>query len=360
MNEDNPLTKRMLQEQDAAFSSFMRFAADLECSEAEARRHYRAILDHAEHLKRQNGRQVGFHVAMCDYLVNIAQLVECPKLMRFGKYEELMRQSTLDELTGLYNRRCINEQIERELHRSRRYNMPFSLLMVDIDNFKAVNDNHGHPLGDAVLREFARIMRDHLRTEDSAARFGGEEFMVLLPQTDMSGACAFGERILDKTRRHRFPEKLNITFSGGIATYPNHAESVAELLKVADRSLYDAKLGGKGQIRCTGEDRRSASRYSAEVGFKIYDHSGKERSASMRDISISGLAANADVPLKPGEQITLRLHDTRDRLAYTVEARVVWVRPQPRQDQEVLFGAKYTERNPNLISHFIKDYTAEG
>jgi diguanylate cyclase (GGDEF)-like protein len=356
---DNPLkivSSEEHEQNETLFSLFMRIVGDLDMSEKEARYHYAAILDHAEHLKRMNGRSVGFHVAMCDYLVNIVRILECPKFMEFGKYEALLWQTTTDELTGLYNRRFFNEQLERELHRARRYGQPFSLLMIDIDDFKVINDNHGHPVGDAVLRELTRIMKAYLRSEDIAARYGGEEFVILLPHTDLEGARAFGERLLDKVMRHRFPRRLQVAFSGGIAGFPHHGRGAAALLKVADRSLYDAKLRGKGQISCSFDERRSASRYNADIQFQIHHPDGETHNADLRDISVTGLAGHAEGELFPGDKINVRLRDTSDRLVYLVEARVVWVKQEQRGSGDLDFGVKYTNRNPTLISHLITDY----
>ncbi len=353
---DDPLRHAPESESEMTlFSIFMRIVADLEMEEEEARRHYHAIRAHAEHLKKCAGRRVGFHVAMCDYLINITHLFKCPKFMEFGTYETLVRHTTTDDLTGLYNRRFFNEQLERELFRARRYGHPFSILMIDIDDFKTINDRYGHPVGDKVLQDLAGIMRSYLRTEDIAARYGGEEFIVLLSHTELEGARLFGERMLKTTAMHNFPEGLQLSFSGGIAGYPHHGADVQGLLNTADRSLYDAKLRGKACISCSFDERRGASRYKTGIGFQMFKHSGQPLDGELRDISITGLRGNAQVLLQSGDEITIRLRDTKERMTYMVEARVVWAERE-EENGAVMFGAKYTERNPNLVSHLISDY----
>jgi len=166
--------------------------------------------------------------------------------------QQLKELSQTDALTGLANRRHLMEILSTEFERSRRNDAHFSLLMIDLDHFKKVNDTYGHQEGDVVLRSLAELMQCHLRQYDTAARFGGEEFSLVLPETDPVEAAGVAERIRKGIAKMAFTgeiEKLQITASIGVATSPNpkikHAE---DLLRVADDALYDAKSNGRNRV----------------------------------------------------------------------------------------------------------------
>jgi len=170
--------------------------------------------------------------------------------------EELYRQATRDELTGLHNRRYFLELLEDELSRSRRHNLVASLLLMDIDHFKAINDRYGHSTGDLVLKEIASILGRNVRREDTLARYGGEELILLAPQTEMQGALILGDRLRSLVEKHPFvyEEEFSVTVSVGIATFPRHAQGAEELIESADRALYKAKAGGRNLV-CSIDDK---------------------------------------------------------------------------------------------------------
>ncbi len=147
-----------------------------------------------------------------------------------------------DGLTGLYNRRYLKELISREVVRMKRVPAAFSILMIDIDNFKNYNDTHGHPAGDGLLKKAAEIFKNSLREVDIVCRYGGEEFVVLLPQTDKKSAQFAAERL-----RVQINVFLPTTISLGIATYPDDTQDINELTEKADAALYKAKQSGKNK-----------------------------------------------------------------------------------------------------------------
>ncbi len=164
--------------------------------------------------------------------------------------EELQRQTRTDSLTGLANRRSFQERAESEFARSRRHAAPLSLVAIDIDHFKRVNDDHGHAVGDRVLQDFASCSQHALREEDLCARTGGEEFCILLPDTDAAAACAIAERIREMTSScHPCPEhpSLVITASFGIACVEPTDTHFGTLFSRADRALYAAKQNGRNR-----------------------------------------------------------------------------------------------------------------
>jgi diguanylate cyclase (GGDEF)-like protein/PAS domain S-box-containing protein len=166
--------------------------------------------------------------------------------------ESLRVQSIRDPLTGLFNRRYLEESFEREIHRASRNNSPLSVLMLDMDHFKRFNDAFGHDAGDAVLREWGGFLQVRVRYEDLTCRFGGEEFAILLPDASFEEAQDIASRICEDARtfkvKHRNQELGPITISIGVATFPEHGSSVETLLHTADQALYRAKSSGRNQI----------------------------------------------------------------------------------------------------------------
>ena len=164
--------------------------------------------------------------------------------------QELERQTRTDHLTGIANRRHFFERAEQEFSRSRRHGMPLSILAIDIDHFKRINDDFGHPVGDAVLQEFAAQCQRTLRQEDLFARTGGEEFCILLPHTGGEAALAIAERIRLQVSEHQVSQehpRLRITASFGIATMGPGDTEFGALFSRADRALYVAKDAGRNR-----------------------------------------------------------------------------------------------------------------
>lgn len=165
---------------------------------------------------------------------------------------ELLQLSNTDPLTHLSNRRCLMDTLEKELKRSERSHSPLSLIMVDIDHFKRVNDSYGHQQGDVVLIEVAKVLLEHLREYDMAARFGGEEFSLVLPETDLLPAVQVAERLRVAATQLSFPpplHELKLTISLGVATFPHSKlRSVDDLVRGADEALYLAKREGRNRV----------------------------------------------------------------------------------------------------------------
>lgn len=165
--------------------------------------------------------------------------------------ERLRRAGMTDGLTGVHNRRYFDHRSLIEFSQAVRHRYPLACLFLDIDHFKAINDGHGHPAGDEVLRQVGGLIQRSLRTGDLAARYGGEEFVVLLPRTDLAGACEVAERIRLMVQDAPFvtPEggTVSATLSAGLAMLGAGATSFADLLNAADRALYEAKRAGRNR-----------------------------------------------------------------------------------------------------------------
>jgi diguanylate cyclase (GGDEF)-like protein len=175
--------------------------------------------------------------------------VENSRLYRLTK-----RLAITDELTDLYNYRFLQQRLDDEIGRADRYKKRLSLLMLDIDDFKSINDTHGHLVGDSVLTEIGQLLKSTVREVDIVARYGGEEFSVILPETDASGAFIVAEKIRESVSLHRFSDAdgertIHMTVSIGLASYPVHATEKESLLRAADDAVYRAKETGKDRVR---------------------------------------------------------------------------------------------------------------
>lgn len=160
---------------------------------------------------------------------------------------ELKQLATQDALTGIYNRYKINAKIEEEIKRADRYEESFGLVMFDIDHFKKVNDTYGHDVGDYVLQELSRVILSNIRETDSFGRWGGEEFMLLLPHTPKEEIVEIAEKLRQKVQEHPFEHVKQITISIGATLYKRN-EGIAKLIKRADIALYEAKSHGRNQV----------------------------------------------------------------------------------------------------------------
>lgn len=167
--------------------------------------------------------------------------------------QRLKEQAIRDALTGLFNRRYLDETLPREMARATRDGYPLAVIMVDIDHFKQINDRHGHPAGDEVIRALARLLHEGAREGDIACRYGGEEFVIALPHMDIEAALAragkWRQAAAERVVRHGELE-IRFTLSAGIAVFPLHAREVDSLLECADLALYLSKREGRNRVTC--------------------------------------------------------------------------------------------------------------
>ncbi len=157
---------------------------------------------------------------------------------------KLESTSNIDSLTGLYNRRYVTGALSDEINRTKRSSSSFSILLIDIDNFKKINDEYGHNVGDDVLVEFGQIVQENIRSVDVASRWGGEEFLLLCRDTDLQGACQVAEKLLNAIRAYEFHAISRLTASIGVATIEDD-DAYSSLVARADALLYQVKKSGK-------------------------------------------------------------------------------------------------------------------
>jgi diguanylate cyclase (GGDEF)-like protein len=173
-------------------------------------------------------------------------------LKHFQRFSSIKNIAIYDTLTGLYNRRYFEERLGMDAQKSFYGGTPLSLVMVDIDHFKKVNDTFGHTEGDQVLCKISSLLKSSVRKKDTVARYGGEEFILILPETGLEASFVIAERIrrlIENTLFEVGQAQVNLTVSMGISNFPSHrAKSKEELIKMADQALYDAKRGGRNKV----------------------------------------------------------------------------------------------------------------
>ncbi|HEV8380426.1 MAG TPA: GGDEF domain-containing protein [Gemmatimonadales bacterium] len=229
--------------EEAAILPLQRVFPHARLSESEAAERAAAIEAHRRELGSRLGRNVGAVVAAVDYMLNISGDLVSPTIVEHEALERLEHRSVTDPLTGLFNRYHFDATMTREIARCRRYGVPLSLLLIDVDRLKLMNDRWGHHAGDQALSRVAIAIQKSLRGTDIAARLGGDEFAIILPDTDAVAGLIVASRI-----RHNLVENAStmVTVSGGLVELPRHALEVSapQLMLVADHALYAAKNSG--------------------------------------------------------------------------------------------------------------------
>src|SRR5229473_2749893 len=221
---------------------YFRVIAHLDLRETQCLQIWDDMLARRRELSDRTDRQISIITALIDVLTRMG-LLRVPILIEYDDLKKLQLNAVTDPLTDLYNRRLFAETFEKELNRARRYSQPLGLVLLDLHRFKEVNDKHGHPRGDEVLRAAAATLRKALRTSDYAFRIGGDEFALILPQTDAAQALALARRVETVFAEMLQPLQLTVSVSmdHGVANFPQDAEQADQLIRIADERLYQLK-----------------------------------------------------------------------------------------------------------------------
>lgn len=221
---------------------YFRATTQLDLRESQCLQLWEEVLSRRLELSKQLARPLSIKTVLMDVL-STSGFLRAPIFLEYDAFKKLQRNAVTDPLTGLYNRRLFSEYFEKELNRARRYGLPLGIVLLDLHRFKEVNDKYGHPRGDEVLQAAASTFQKALRTSDSAFRIGGDEFALLLPQTDPDQALALSRRVESVFAETLQPLHLaiSVAMDHGVANYPQDGDQSDQLIHIADERLYRLK-----------------------------------------------------------------------------------------------------------------------
>lgn len=328
----------------------------LSVDEDSAREHWDNIFVNHAGLRKSLQRDVGLRLAAFDYFMNLNRCLDNPILVEIRLFRSAEAQAMVDGLTGLYNRRYFDEHAEKELNRAARHDKRLSVLIFDIDDFKRINDTGGHLFGDEVLRGIGKLLKRSMRKEDIACRYGGDEFVVIMPETDQDGALALASRFRHRVERDPFLKRHDVTISGGIGTFPHDGSSMEAILDRADKGLYKAKFMGKNNI--VRETSRSARkrRYKRawDISYQPLDEAFAHKHLEhmmTEDVSVGGVRFNADeeFPLNTKLLLEVGLPDERKML---MVGKIVWSKRLGKKDFS--YGVEFYDLNAEQVTKLKK------
>ena len=302
----------------------LNFTSDNSCE------YWDAIVQHAEKLQTVLQRKVGLTTVACDYFSTINPCLDNPKLIEFSRLEETLQSAHHDFLTGLLSREAFQNFFEQEISRASRHNHDTTLVFFDLDNFKEINDTHGHLVGDDVLKQVANIFLDSKRKEDMACRFGGDEFLLLLPETSKFMAQRVSNKIHEQINSLTLVHKgqpIHISCSAGLASFPLDSDSAKGTMDCADKALYKAKSRGTHQLLLYSKEKRTSARNSFDRSIQVHplQQSGNTNKSRAKNISENGLLISSDTPYSIGTHLELQI-PLPDASPLTVTGSVVRVK----------------------------------
>jgi diguanylate cyclase (GGDEF)-like protein len=325
------------------FSSLLENYVHLDFTEEEAIEHWKNIIGKADALRKELCRGVSIHLAIVDYFTTVTHALNSPMLVEVRVFRQTERLAMIDGLTGIFNRRYMDIILRKEFNRCDRYGKNLSVCILDIDNFKLINDSKGHVFGDQVLRELANLLRESIRDEDIVCRYGGEEFLIILPETDAQGAQILANRIRDEMKETEFFAKYNVTFSAGTATYPSCAREMTDLVLAADRALYQAKYDGKDRVVPAKAERRKFGRFEKSWEVSIFAGTENEPISGVMTQNVSLGGAQFECAINYPIDTDIRLVFTSqepDLDEVEVEGHITWVR---RARESFIYGVSFNE-----------------
>jgi len=327
---------------DYIYSIFIQKLIGQKFTPEEAKKIWEGILRHKSHLRMLLKRDVKLEVAALDYFTSISALIEEPIIVEEKIFNGLREKMMVDELTGLYNYRYFKQRLEEEFSYAKRYNQIFSIAIFDIDDFKNYNDKYGHLKGNELLCQLSKIIKKRIRKCDIPCRYGGDEFVIILPHTNKKGAFIFSENLRSIIVKSEFNGIISL--SGGIATFPTDTDKSAEdLFNYADKALYRAKFEGKNRICAFPKERREFKRISLKgkrISFDILEPKLLEgKIKELKDISPGGIAFYSDTAFPSSQYIEMKISSKFEVIKF--KGYVVWCNKMDNSLYEV--GVKFIE-----------------
>ncbi|HKN46711.1 MAG TPA: diguanylate cyclase [Candidatus Polarisedimenticolia bacterium] len=353
-----------------AYAALLLILTHLPFEESEARRHWEAILKHRRGLTQALEREVGLRVAALDYFVNVNRQLTSPRIIDLSMADRQEPTSPLDVLTGLWNARHFLAALQKESRRAKRYTLDLSVLYLDIDDFRQINERHGDLVGDILMREVAILLKNRIRDIDMAARLAGEEFGLILPETERMGAFLVAERIRKEVERHFLRRDIDgrpisMTCTVGISKYPEDATTADRLVQRAEEAMHQAKARGGNTVGVYYRERRTYIRFDVSrrpVKIRVTQaaeagSAGLEASPEPRNISKSGLLFESDRAYAIGDELIIVCQDGRDGARVTLRSRVVRIEEMEDHPGRYEVGAVFLlewEHQEAQVTEFLR------
>ncbi|MFC1504350.1 diguanylate cyclase [Spirochaetota bacterium] len=324
--------------------------------EEEAKEHWNSIFKNYEDLDKKLKRNVTLKLAVFDYFLNLDKILYNPILVEVHLFRSTEELAIIDALTGLYNRRFYDEIIEREISRALEHQHKVSLLLIDIDDLKAVNDENGHLFGDQVIKTTALIIRDVFTDEDISCRYGGDEFAVIMPDTNEKESLKKANAFRNKFKKDLFIKKNKITISGGIATYPSDGITSKILMQRANRSMYKSKYSGKDMVFHEQGRKARLRRFkrSWKISFqpiKSTFQNEKFKYFVTKDISIGGVKIESNTQYELNTKVLIQLSLPNKERIFVV-GNVVWSKRV--KSNKYTYGVQFYDLNTDQINKMKK------
>ena len=364
--DDDRLIKELNQiiekEGKTAYSIIFHVLTNLEIEPEEAMEFWDEIITHYKKLVSILGRKVNLRTALCDYFCSIHRSLKNPKVVEIQLFEKTVKASRFDSLTGLYNRQSFDETLESEINRGKRHGKELSILFLDLDDFKEVNDSFGHQTGDEVLKQVAKIVLNEKRSEDLAARYGGEEIVVIMPETGKVASLVLAERIRKRVEEMRIDfngNTVRLTISGGLASFPENATDAKSLLKCADNALYTAKGSGKNGISFFSQDKRRYMRIEIDHDVKVRElgfDDTQTQTGKGKNICFGGILFENKYALPIGTKIQLHIPHNHNKPLFII-GTVVRVETFGSEQYDIGVAISFIEMDKtikNEISRWLK------
>ena len=279
-----------------------------------AKDYWNQIVSHRNSMSKALGRNVNLRTAICDYFCSISKDMTNPIVIEIRVLEKELDSLKYDSLTGLYTRRTFDDMFLREADRATRYGLELSVLFFDLDDFKKINDTFGHLAGDETLKHVARIIMSELRTIDIAVRYGGEEIVVVLPETGKNAAFVVGERIRERVENSKLDYKgqdISLTISGGLASFPIDATDTENLIKNSDTAVYKAKESGKNNIVIFSEHKRRYIRVDFIAAIQVHvvglNFKVGTLETTSKNLSAGGILFESEFPIDIDTKVQLQI-----------------------------------------------------
>lgn len=349
-----------------AHAALLLILTQLSFEESEARRHWEAILEHRRVIARALQREVGLRVAILDYFLNVNRQLSGPRSIDLLLTERQEASALVDRATGLWTARQFLSSLQKETRRAKRYGLELCVLYVDLDDFREVNERHGDLVGGILLREVAILLKNKIRDIDIAARVAGEEFGLILPETERIGGYLVAERIRREMERHFLRRDIDgrpiaLTVTIGVAKYPEDATTADRLVQRAEEAMHQAKARGGNTIGVYYQERRNFIRFDlarGSVRVRIAPAAQEPapqapgRGSEPLNISRSGLLFESDIPFAMGVPIVVACENAREGGRLTLRARVVRIEElggtPPRYEVGAAFSLEWEHQEAQL------------